>query len=203
MAPFAWSSRVAFPTDAYCLNHNNSMYCGKHFSVLQRIAFIFYTFAIGDQNRSALRGLLSRLLQREIGVGQVAVARSGGQGSEDGVLWNWAGTSVGGCEGADSSRGSTLPTADGDTRAAPPSRNHCSSRGIVAVFITERAGAGVETQSSRTRSGGSMMRQVLQSRQWKRRVERIGPIATGCRDHKQGLQPPVVESARMEGVRRS
>ena len=57
-------SRIVSPRDAYCLNHNNTYVLGKHFPVLRRIAFIIYTFTIGDQQSLGVARLLSRLVQR-------------------------------------------------------------------------------------------------------------------------------------------
>jgi glycosyltransferase involved in cell wall biosynthesis len=57
-------SRVVSPRDAYCLNHNNTYVLGKHFPVLRRIAFLIYTFAIGDHQSLGVARLLSRLVQR-------------------------------------------------------------------------------------------------------------------------------------------
>jgi GT2 family glycosyltransferase len=57
-------SRGVSPRDAYCLNHNNTYVLAKHFTTLRRIAFIFYTFAIGDRQSLGLARLLSRLLRR-------------------------------------------------------------------------------------------------------------------------------------------
>jgi glycosyltransferase involved in cell wall biosynthesis len=57
-------SRGVSAHDAYCLNHNNTYVLGKHFPVLRRIAFIIYTFAIGDEQSLGIARLLSRLLQR-------------------------------------------------------------------------------------------------------------------------------------------
>jgi glycosyltransferase involved in cell wall biosynthesis len=57
-------SRSVSPKDAYCLNHNNTYVLGKHFSALRRVAFIVYTFAIGDEQSLGVLRLLSRLVQR-------------------------------------------------------------------------------------------------------------------------------------------
>jgi len=84
-------SRSVSPQDAYCLNHNNTYVLGKHFSVLQRIAFIFYTFAIGDQQSLGIARLLSRLVQRRDRESvQFAVASLAGKVAGLRSLWTWA-----------------------------------------------------------------------------------------------------------------
>jgi GT2 family glycosyltransferase len=57
-------SRSVSPRDAYCLNHNNTYVLGKHFPVPRRIAFIFYTFVIGDRQSLGMARLLWRLARR-------------------------------------------------------------------------------------------------------------------------------------------
>jgi hypothetical protein len=84
-------SRVVSPHDAYCLNHNNTYVLGKHFPVLRRIAFILYTFAIGDEQSLGAARLLSRLLQRRDWESvQFAVASLAGKMAGLRSLWMWA-----------------------------------------------------------------------------------------------------------------
>jgi glycosyltransferase involved in cell wall biosynthesis len=83
-------SRGVTPQDAYCLNHNNTYVLGKHFPVLRRIAFVLYTFAIGDKQSLGLARLLSRLLQRRDRESvQFAVATLAGKLAGLRSLWTW------------------------------------------------------------------------------------------------------------------
>ena len=84
-------SRSVSPQDAYCLNHNNTYVLGKHFSVLRRIAFVIYTFAIGDEQSLGIVRLLSRLAQRRDRESvQFAVASLAGKIAGLRSLWMWA-----------------------------------------------------------------------------------------------------------------
>jgi glycosyltransferase involved in cell wall biosynthesis len=84
-------SRSVSPQDAFCLNHNNTYVLGKHFSALQRIAFILYTFTIGDEQSLGIARLLSRLVQRRDRESvQFAIASLAGKVAGLRSLWTWA-----------------------------------------------------------------------------------------------------------------
>jgi GT2 family glycosyltransferase len=57
-------SRSVSPRDAYCLNHNNTYVLGKHFAFPRLVAFLVYTFGVGDGQALGVARLLWRIVRR-------------------------------------------------------------------------------------------------------------------------------------------